>query len=103
MCTYAKTYVKTQRNRHTQKHMSVGTSEPLGVMLDGAQSGTVPKAAVDHRINGQKVCNCGCKQISLCNTSTQKHFESGKQLQTIKLEIMLKTRHQKQEVSDYST
>lgn len=45
--------------------MSVGTSEPLGVVLDGAQSGTVPKATVDNRINGQEVCHCGCKQIPL--------------------------------------
>lgn len=46
-------------------HTSVGTSEPFGVVLDGAQSGTVPKAPVDHRIDGQEVCNCGCEQIPL--------------------------------------
>lgn len=54
-----------QKETHTVAHMSVGTSEPLGVMLDSAQSRTVPEATVDHRINGQEVCNRGCKQIPL--------------------------------------
>lgn len=52
-----------QTDTHT--HTSAATSEPLGVMLDGAQSWTVPKAAVDDRINGQEVCHRGCKQIPL--------------------------------------
>lgn len=48
---------------HTHTHTCAGTSEPLGVVLDGAQSGNVPEAAVDHRINGQEVCHRGGKQV----------------------------------------
>lgn len=45
--------------------MWLGTSEPLRVVLDGAQSRAVPQATVDHRINGQKVRNRGCEQVPL--------------------------------------
>lgn len=45
--------------------MSLGTSEPLRVVLDGAQSRAVPQATVDHRINGQEVRDRGCKQAPL--------------------------------------
>lgn len=45
--------------------MSFGTSEPLRVVLDGAQSRAVPEATVDHRIDGQEVRDRGCKQVPL--------------------------------------
>lgn len=50
---------------HTLAQMSLGTSEPFRVVLDGAQSRAVPEATVDHRINGQEVRDRGCKQIPL--------------------------------------
>lgn len=50
---------------HTLAQMSLGTSEPLRVVLDGAQSRAVPEATVDHRIDGQEVRDRGCKQVPL--------------------------------------
>lgn len=49
----------------TLAQMSLRTSEPFRVVLDGAQSRAVPEATVDDRINGQEVRDRGCKQIPL--------------------------------------
>ena len=32
-------------------------SEPFGVVLDRAEGGAVPQAAVDHSVDGQEVCH----------------------------------------------
>lgn len=49
------------------------TSEPLGVMLDGAESGTVPEASVDHRVDGKEVRHRRCKQTPLLHTQAHTH------------------------------
>lgn len=50
---------------HKRTHVETRTSEPLGVVLDSAESVIVPKAPIDHCVNGQEVSHCGCEQTPL--------------------------------------